>query len=93
VQFNHRLLATLTGAAALALAFLALRRLPAGAARRAAVGFAAVVAAQYALGVATLVHVVPAWLGTLHQAVAVAVLGAALLLLHALRRPRAAVPA
>jgi len=90
VQFNHRLLATLTGAAALALAVLALRRLPAGAARHAALAFAGVVGLQYALGVAALVHVVPAWLGTLHQAVAVAVLGTALLLLHALRRPRGA---
>ncbi|MCR0983027.1 COX15/CtaA family protein [Roseomonas populi] len=93
VQFNHRLLATLTGLAALALGVLALARLPAGAARRAAAAFTAVVLVQYALGVVTLVHVVPAWLGTLHQTVAVAVLAGALLLLHALRRPRAGRPA
>lgn len=88
VQFNHRLLATLSGVAALALGFLALRRLPAGPARGAALAFAGVVAVQYALGVATLLHVVPVWLGTLHQTVAVGVLAAALVLLHALRRPR-----
>jgi len=88
VQFNHRLLATLAGLSTLVLAALALARLPAGAARGAALGFAAVVMLQYGLGVATLVNVVPAWLGTLHQAVAVAVLGSALVLLHSLRAPR-----
>ncbi|MFH5925834.1 COX15/CtaA family protein [Roseomonas xinghualingensis] len=88
VQFNHRLLATLAGLAALALGWLALRRLPAGVARKAAIGFVGVVMVQYGLGVATLLHVVPVWLGTLHQTVAVGVLGAALILLHALRRPR-----
>ena len=90
VQFNHRLLATLSGAAAIVLAGLALARLPEGGARRAALGFAGVVMLQYGLGVATLLHVVPVWLGTLHQAVAVAVLGGALVLLHSLRRPRPA---
>ena len=47
------------------------------------------VALQYALGVATLLAVVPPWLGTLHQAVAVLVLTGALLVIHALRRPTA----
>jgi cytochrome c oxidase assembly protein subunit 15 len=37
--------------------------------------------------------VVPAWLGTLHQAVAVLVLTGALLALHALRRPLGRPPA
>ncbi|WP_159346822.1 COX15/CtaA family protein [Roseomonas harenae] len=93
VQFNHRLLATLAGLAVLALGVLALLRLPAGTARAAAMGFTGVVMLQYGLGVATLLHVVPVWLGTLHQTVAVAVLGAALILLHALRRPRMRLPA
>jgi cytochrome c oxidase assembly protein subunit 15 len=88
VQFNHRLLATLSGIAALVLGWLALRRLPGGVARNAALGFMGVVMLQYALGVATLLHVVPVWLGTLHQTVAVGVLAMALVLLHALRRPR-----
>ena len=90
VQFNHRLLATLALAAALGAAWLAWRRLPAGAARRAVAGFAGAVGLQYALGIATLLAVVPVWLGTLHQAVAVLVLATALLALHALRRPRGA---
>jgi cytochrome c oxidase assembly protein subunit 15 len=42
---------------------------------------------QYMLGVATLLHAVPVWLGTLHQAMAVLVLTAALLALHGLRAP------
>ena len=88
VQFNHRLLATLAGLVSLVLAGLALRRLPVGWARRAAIGFAGVVMLQYGLGVATLLNVVPAWLGTLHQTVAVGVLAGALVLLHGLRRPR-----
>ncbi|WP_198376913.1 COX15/CtaA family protein, partial [Neoroseomonas rubea] len=71
-------------------AALAWRRLPPGAARRAVVGLAGAVALQYALGIATLLAVVPVWLGTLHQAVAVLVLTAALLAMHALRRPRGA---
>ncbi|UFN47201.1 COX15/CtaA family protein [Roseomonas sp. OT10] len=92
VQFHHRVLATLTLAAA-AWTLWSVRRLPsggAGRARRWAAALGAAVAAQYALGVAALLLVVPVWLGTLHQAVAVAVLTAALGLLHAL--PRAAGP-
>jgi cytochrome c oxidase assembly protein subunit 15 len=93
VQFNHRLLATLAGLGALALAAWGLRVLPPGRARTALLCLGGVVALQYALGVATLLLVVPAWLGTLHQTVAVGVLTAALASLHALRRPRAARPA
>ena len=65
-------------------AFSGWRRLPDGLARRACLCLGAAVALQYALGVATLLLVVPAWLGTLHQANAVLVLTAALLALHAL---------
>jgi heme a synthase len=91
VQFNHRLLAALTALAAGGAAVVAWRRLPPGAPpRRAAFGLAGAVALQYALGVATLVQVVPVWLGTLHQAVAVLVLTAALVALHTLRRTRVA---
>ncbi|RKK04337.1 COX15/CtaA family protein, partial [Teichococcus wenyumeiae] len=66
--------------------------LPAGRARTALLALGGTVALQYALGVATLLLVVPAWLGTLHQAVAVGVLTAALASLHALRRPRPSGP-
>lgn len=93
VQFHHRLLATLAGVAALGAAVSARRRLPAGPARTAALALGGTVAAQYALGVATLLHAVPVWLGTLHQAVAVAVLTAAIVALHALPRPSPPSPA
>ena len=89
VQFNHRLLATATLVAAAWAAFLAGRSLPRGRVRGAAMGLAIAIGLQYALGVATLLAVVPVWLGTLHQAVAVLVLTGALLALHALRRPAA----
>ncbi len=85
VQFNHRLLATLAALATLG-AVIAAWRLPPGFARGSVFALGGAVALQYALGVATLVHVVPVALGTLHQAVAVLVLATALTALHALRR-------
>jgi cytochrome c oxidase assembly protein subunit 15 len=88
VQFNHRLLATLALAAGAWAGWAALRRLPPGELRTAVLALPAALALQYALGVATLLAVVPPWLGTLHQAVAVAVLTAALVALHLLRPPR-----
>jgi cytochrome c oxidase assembly protein subunit 15 len=87
VQFNHRLLASLAALAALGAAFAGWRRLPPGFARRACLGLGGAVVLQYMLGVATLLHAVPVWLGTLHQAMAVLVLTAALLALHGLRAP------
>jgi heme a synthase len=88
VQFNHRLLASLTLLAAIGAA-VAARRLPDGFARRAVWTMAAVIVAQYVLGVVTLLHVVPVSLGTLHQALAVGVLAAGLCAWHALRaRPK-----
>jgi heme a synthase len=44
--------------------------------------------AQYLLGVATLLLVVPIPLATAHQAVATLLLSAAVVLLHTSRRPR-----
>ncbi|MEO3474396.1 COX15/CtaA family protein [Roseomonas sp. CAU 1739] len=87
VQFNHRLLATATLIVAGWAAVLAFRALPRGRVRGAVTGLAIAVALQYALGVATLLAVVPPWLGTLHQSVAVLVLTGALLAIHALRQP------
>lgn len=75
VQFNHRLLATLALGAALWLAAAAWQA-RATAQGRAALLLVATIAAQYALGVATLLAVVPVGLGTLHQTVAVLVLAA-----------------
>lgn len=81
VQFNHRLLATLTLVLALGAVLAGWR----SAARPALLALAGTVGVQYALGIATLVHVVPVGLGTLHQTVAVVVLTAALVALDRLR--------
>ena len=86
VQFNHRLLATLTLLAAVGAGVAAWRHLAPGFARTAALVFAGSVLAQYALGVWTLLWVVPVSLGTLHQTVAVGVLAAGLCAWHGLRK-------
>ena len=83
MQFNHRLLATLTATLALATAAYGLLRGAAGALRTRLLLLGGAVLAQYALGVVTLLWVVPVALGTAHQAMAVLVLTAALALLHA----------
>ena len=85
VQFNHRVLAMAT-LAATALLWLRARRLALGAAaRRAADLTLAMAAVQLCLGIATLLLVVPVWLGALHQAGAVALLTLALWTWHRLR--------
>lgn len=84
VQFNHRLLATLALLAALGAAALALR---AGRPWRGPVLLlAGTVVAQYALGIVTLLAVVPASLGTAHQTMAALVLSAFVIAAHRLRR-------
>ncbi len=88
VQFDHRLLATLTALCSLATVVVGLRtRLPA-AARLAVLGLGGAVLAQYALGVATLLWVVPVPLAVAHQTGAALLLTATLVLLHALRGAR-----
>jgi cytochrome c oxidase assembly protein subunit 15 len=85
VQFDHRLLAWAI-AFAVPLAWWKIRN--AGVPRRARAGagaLLALVAAQIALGIATLVNVVPLPLAAAHQAGAVLVFAAALHLAHALR--------
>jgi cytochrome c oxidase assembly protein subunit 15 len=92
VQFNHRLLgiATLAGAIALALA----GRRAAPRARKLVLATAAMAVLQVALGIATLLLVVPIPLAAAHQAGAVALLTFALATAHAARvstlTPRAA---
>ena len=86
VQFNHRVLA-MTTAACVALVWLAGRR--AALPRRARLALHALLGAallQFALGVATLLLVVPVPLGAAHQAGAVLLLTAAIAFRHALRR-------
>ena len=85
VQFDHRLLATLTGLAAAAALAVGFARPAPRAVRLSLLAQAEVVALQYALGVATLLAVIPVGLATAHQGVAVLVLTAALVALHRLR--------
>ena len=88
VQFDHRVLATVTALTCLLAAWAGWRRAQ-GRARRMLAALGAAVLVQYALGVATLLTVVQPALATSHQAVAVLVLSAALAALHAQRTPGA----
>ena len=83
VQFDHRLLATVTALLAMATLVVGLRGGAAGRLRTALFALGVAVLGQYALGVTTLLWVVPVALGTMHQAMAVLVLTAALAALHA----------
>jgi len=90
VQFDHRLLATVTALLASATLIVGLRGGVAGRLRTALLALGLAVLGQYALGVTTLLWVVPPALGTMHQAMAVLVLTAALAALHAGRSQVAA---
>ena len=92
VQFDHRVLATLSLLAAGATAFTGLRLAGEPALRRPLMLLAGAVLAQYGLGIATLLLVVPAALAVIHQVGAVLLLTAVLVVLHA-SRARPAVPA
>ena len=87
VQFDHRLLATLTALAVATTLAVGLSTAPPRAVGMPLIALGAAVAVQYGLGVATLLLVVPVWLAAVHQAIAVLVLTAAIVLLHALRAP------
>jgi cytochrome c oxidase assembly protein subunit 15 len=90
VQFDHRLIAWLL-AFVVPLLWWRVRRADAPSrAVRAANALLAMLALQVALGIATLVNVVPLPLAALHQAGAVAVFGLALAVAHALRAGGAA---
>ena len=89
VQFDHRLLATLTLVAITGLAILGLRgALP----RMLAVCLLLAVALQYGLGVATLLLAVPVPVATAHQAGAVVLLTVLLVVVHHLAGRFSAMP-
>ena len=94
VQFDHRLLASLTLLLALATTVVGLRAAQAPGAsrgpRHALHALGTVILLQYALGVATLLWAVPLDLATTHQAMAMLALTAALVTLHQLRAANAA---
>ncbi|HWX14144.1 MAG TPA: COX15/CtaA family protein [Methylocella sp.] len=77
VQFQHRMIAYALLALTLVQALYARRVVPKSRARRRATAIAALATAQIAIGIVTLVLVVPLWAGLLHQAFAMIVLGMA----------------
>ena len=81
VQFDHRLLATLTALSALGIVMAAWRH-SAREGRLALAAIATLVCLQYAIGVATLILVVPVGLATLHQSAAILLLSAAIVALY-----------
>lgn len=87
VQFDHRLLATLTLASVTLLAVCAVR---AGVPAAVSLALGTAVATQYVLGVTTLLLVVPVPIAVMHQAGAALLLTAVLVTLHALTRNRPA---
>jgi cytochrome c oxidase assembly protein subunit 15 len=86
VQFDHRLLATVTATVCLVAAAIGIWR-SRGGVRLAMAALGGAVLLQYALGVLTLLWAVPVSLGTAHQALAMLVLTAALTALHLQRGP------
>ena len=86
IQFDHRLLAMTTIAAVLLLWAAGLRAALPAPARIALWALLAAAAVQVALGISTLLLVVPVALAAAHQAGAVILLTAAIVLRHTLRR-------
>ena len=78
VQFDHRLLATATGLLTVGAVVWGWRRTRDKTVRAGLAALGSLVLAQYALGVATLLLVVPVPVAALHQAVAILLLTAAL---------------
>lgn len=88
VQFNHRLLATLTLLVGAVTLLVGWRAAAEAVPRRPLVALGVLILAQYVLGIATLLHVVPVSLAVMHQVCAALVLTASLILLHVTRVPR-----
>ena len=90
MQFDHRVLAIATLISVLLL-WLAARSAPMGpGGRRAFNGLAIAAAVQVALGITTLLLVVPLSVATLHQAGALVLFTTVLWVLHEFKRPGAA---
>lgn len=88
VQFNHRLMAYALFAAAAVQVVAIVRGGAISAVRASGLLFAGAVLVQAIVGIATVLHHVPLWLGLLHQGGAVAVLGLAVWHLFAAREAR-----
>jgi len=88
VQFQHRVIAYALLALTLVQAFYAAHAVPKSRAKRRAFAMAGLTGTQLAIGIATLVLVVPLWAGLLHQAFAMIVLGMAVAHAQALSQAR-----
>ncbi len=88
VQFDHRLLATVTAVLTLGTVAHGLRLVPAGPGRLPLLALGLLVLVQYGLGVATLLWVVPVTLAGLHQATAILLLTAGMTALYVYRPGR-----
>jgi cytochrome c oxidase assembly protein subunit 15 len=88
VQFDHRLLATVTALLLLATVAVGFASRPPRAVAQALAAICVLLLAQYALGVATLLSVVAIPIAVAHQVNAALLLGAALVTLHQLRGER-----
>jgi cytochrome c oxidase assembly protein subunit 15 len=86
VQFDHRLWAPATAIVVAAVAWVGTRNGQPRGVRLAALCMGLAVAAQYCLGVATLLWVVPVGLATAHQGVAILLLTATVVTIHLRRR-------
>lgn len=94
VQWVHRVLGTLLLLAVAGFSALVVRRVRDRPSRRYAAALTGLVAAQYALGIVTLLLAVPVSLGVIHQAMAMVLFGAWLAWLHrVVRSQRAGVEA
>jgi cytochrome c oxidase assembly protein subunit 15 len=90
VQFNHRWLAVFTALMVIAYCLRAQRAMLPSPARISVNALLAMALIQPTLGIATLLLVVPTWLGALHQAGAITLFTLALVTMHTMRRPRMA---
>jgi cytochrome c oxidase assembly protein subunit 15 len=90
VQFTHRMLAMTTGLILIALALRLRAPTVAPELRKIATALFAIVALQIFLGIETVLNQVPVWLGALHQANAILLLGIVVRTLFLLRAPATA---
>lgn len=90
VQFVHRMLAMTTGLIILALALRLRAKGVAPELQRLATALFMIVALQIGLGIETVINQVPVWLGALHQANAILLLGLTVRTLFLLRAPTVA---
>lgn len=90
IQFNHRLLATITVVMVFITLFIGLKSTVSKPIKDSMMMMGWAVLIQYALGVTTLLLVVPVWAGTVHQAFAVVLLTTLIIALHRTRASKQA---